>query len=111
MGAVTFSKKTNEIIAEAELTNRVFAGIEIAEVHYKNYQGGTCCVVRNAKRSINPLDIMSERMKLLAENRGSTILRGFWEAVKFSPVRYRCSYEEIELAKDCKPSNRTLRSP
>ena len=48
-----FSKKTNEIIAEAELTNRIFVGIEIAEVHYKNYQGGTCCVVLSAKRSIN----------------------------------------------------------
>jgi len=52
IGAVTFSKPTNAIVAEAKQTNRTSAGIEIEEVHYKNCPGGGCCVVFKSKSSI-----------------------------------------------------------
>ena len=53
IGAVTFSKTTNEIIAQAKQTNRTSAGIEIEEVHYRNCPGGGCCAVFKSKSSIN----------------------------------------------------------
>ena len=54
IGAVTMSKTSNEVVAEAKLLKHDSGGIEVEEFHYNNCAGGAgCCLIFRSKSLIN----------------------------------------------------------